>query len=620
MTAAGSGAVDLFDLTAEQQEVVDSPESALVVTAPAGTGKTEVLVRRAEHFVSDPANEYARVLIVTYTTRAAEQFTSRLRRRSGSAMDRVTADTVHGFAQSLLSVHGSHAGLPLDFAVIAKDEDRAELLAEYEPSWQPDEGLDLFRELDLARARGTAHPRLAAWRNALAFRGAVDFNEMIDKATEVLRISAVVEMLRNVYGLVLVDEAQNLTQQQYELLVALIGRDPESGAPRIPTTLLGDPNQLVTGFAGGDSGHIQSFKTDFGAKQLTLSENFRSSRYLSRLEEVLSSELGRNGRHRENEIGEVVTGVLETREFQNEATEGNSVAEWAHKLLTKGLPPEAVRSHESREVLPEEIAVLARHAAALSTVTEALTERGSEVARAHGADSYLSSPVGNIAFLLMRFRSDRHGVEAAGELRREFGIDVQTELMGDSAAVHTATQAALRCSEVPGAEALAPLLSVETPAQFMEALSDCRLAQSERGEVLASWTADRTLLERAWTEFANVTPMRDRSWTRFALHIDRMTQGRDLGKGVRVLTVHKAQGREFKAVAILAMNDGQFPDFRAASPDAKRAELQTFYVAATRASRVLLLTRAASRPTRYGDRSTEPSPYLQFVTKACANR
>lgn len=617
---ADSRVVDLFDLTAAQQEVVDSPEPALVVTAPAGTGKTEVLVRRAEHFVNDPASEYARVLIVTYTTRAAEEFTSRLRRRAGSAMDRVTADTVHGFAQSLLSVQGSHVGLPLDFGVISKDEDRAELLAEYESSWQPDERLDLFRQLDLARAKGTAHPRLAAWRNALAFRGAVDFNEMIDKATEVLRISAVAEMLRNVYGLVLVDEAQNLTQQQYELLVALIGRDPESGAPRIPTTLLGDPNQLVTGFAGGDSGHMQSFEADFGAKQLTLSENFRSSRYLACLEEVVSSKLGRNARHQAGDVGEAVTGVLEARKFRDEGAEGDFIAEWADALLTEGLPSEAVMSYESRKVLPEEIAVLARHAAALSAISEALIDKGHEVARAHRADGYMSSAMGNIAFLLMRFRSDRHRAEAAGELRRDFGIELPTELTGDRTTAHSAARRSLRCDEIPGTDALVPLLSVESPTQFIEALGDCRMAESESGDVLASWSADRTLLGRAWAEFADITPMRERSWTRFALHIDRMALGRDLGSGIRVMTVHKAQGREFKAVAIAAMNDGQFPDFRATSHDAKRAELQTFYVAATRASRVLLLTRAERRPTRYGDRSTEPSPYLQFVIKARANR
>ena len=131
-----------------------------------------------------------------------------------------------------MSIHGSHVGLPLDFQVIAKDEDRAELLALYEPSWEPDAELSLFRELDLARAKGTAHPRLDAWSEALAHHGAVDFNEMITKATEVLQIDAIAQMMRNVYGLVLVDEAQNLTRQQYEFILALIGPTPRVPFPK----------------------------------------------------------------------------------------------------------------------------------------------------------------------------------------------------------------------------------------------------------------------------------------------------------------------------------------------------------------------------------------------------
>ena len=142
------------------------------------------------------------------------------------------------------------------------------------------------------------------------------------------------------------------------------------------------------------------------------------------------------------------------------------------------------------------------------------------------------------------------------------------------------------------------------------------MPESARDEALAGWHADRRLIGDTWSEFTNLTPVAERSWTRFALHFDWVQRARDLGPGIRLITVHKAQGREFKAVAVVGMNDGQFPDFRATSDSARKAELQAFYVAATRASRVLQLTRALVRPTRYGDRFTEPSPYLELVEKA----
>ncbi len=96
--------------------------------------------------------------------------------------------------------------------------------------------------------------------------------------------------------------------------------------------------------------------------------------------------------------------------------------------------------------------------------------------------------------------------------------------------------------------------------------------------------------------------------------IARFQRGEPNAEGVHLLTVHKAQGREFVAVAVVGMNDGQFPDFQATDEESILDELRCFYVAATRASRVLLLTRAMIRPTRYGERHTKPSRFLGFAS------
>ena len=603
-------------LTDEQLAAVNSDAPALVVTSPAGTGKTEVLVRRAERYVSDPANGNRRVLVVTYTTRAAEEFTSRLRHRITGSMHRLTAETLHAFCQALLSVHGGHIGLPLDFQVIAKDEDRAELLARHDAAWCLDDGPQLFRELDLARARGDGHSRLALWRAALKDAGAVDYCDMISIATQVLRIPAIATMQRNIYGMVLIDEAQNLTPQQYEFVAALIGCCPAARSPQVPTTLLGDPNQLVTGFAGGDSSQMRRFASEFGAQKLSLSQNFRSSRRLASLEAVVARRLDRNEGRQANGATSAVTGAINVHDLGNEHHEGEFVAKWVTHLLTEGLPPEARMPAETVRLEPEEIAVLARHAASLGAVSKALAERGHEVAAAHNGDDLMCTAAGKAALLLMRARSDRHRLEATSELSRNLQINLPE--LGDTANGDTVAAAAesFRAADV---EHLVPLLDARSPEAFVDALDGCGPPRNARSELLSGWAADRFLLEHAWGEFANITPTSERSWTRFALHFDRMARGRDLGTGIRLLTVHKAQAREFKAVAIVAMNDGQFPDFRATTTEQQTAELQTFYVAATRASRALLLTRARTRPTRYGDRPTEPSPFLQLVKQAVDN-
>ncbi len=616
MTTVGTAASDEFELTDEQQAVVDSNAPALVVMAPAGTGKTETLTRRTERFVNDPASGHARVLVVTYTTRAANEFTERLRDRIGSLMRRVTADTVHGFSQTLLATHGSHVGLPSDFQVLANDADRADLLSSFDSSWRAEDCAGLFRELDLARARGNEHPQLRNWRDALDDRGAVDFSEMIAKAVEVLRIPAVATTVRGIYGLVIVDEAQNLTQQQYSLIAALIGQQVTSGVPLVPTTLLGDPNQSVTGFAGGDGKLMERFATEYGAKRLTLNRNFRSSRRLALLERQVSQQLGLGNGRAEDRSQCAAEGVLLCREFDDEGAETAFVADWATSLLAEGLPAQAVSAGEPNGLHAEDIAVLARHAASLGATFEALADRGHDVAHVHKDNFLMSSPLGAVTLELLRFRSERHHMSAASALHREHGIALAAAGGKVPVDVDVPSADALRSAASPHVELLVPLLRAESPSAFVASLEDCQLPQAEQAALLASWTADRKLISDAWSEFANTTSVAERSWTRFALHFERTARDRDLGPGIRLLTAHKAQAREFKAVAVVGMNDGQFPDFRATSREAKQAELQTFYVAATRASRVLMLTRARERPTRYGSRSTDPSPYLGFVQES----
>ena len=227
----------------------------------------------------------------------------------------------------------------------------------------------------------------------------------------------------------------------------------------------------------------------------------------------------------------------------------------------------------------------------------------------------MATPVGAVAVMLMRSRSTRHRLTASGALRRELQLQELDLASPDAHRVNATLAAALAGRADDHLDILEPLLGAGSPPEFMDVLRECTLPEAARSEMLAGWLSDQQLIVDAWSEFAAVTPVAERTWTRLATHFDRAQSARDLGPGIRLLTVHKAQGREFQAVAVVSMNDGQFPDFRATTDESTQAELQAFYVAVTRASRVLVLTRACVRPTRFGDRYTEPSPYLRIVER-----
>ena len=59
-------------------------------------------------------------------------------------------------------------------------------------------------------------------------------------------------------------------------------------------------------------------------------------------------------------------------------------------------------------------------------------------------------------------------------------------------------------------------------------------------------------------------------------------------KSMQLLTMHRAKGREFDAVAIIDLHDGRVPHFSAHSDEEVDEDRRLFYVAITRAKRLLM--------------------------------
>jgi len=125
-------------------------------------------------------------------------------------------------------------------------------------------------------------------------------------------------------------------------------------------------------------------------------------------------------------------------------------------------------------------------------------------------------------------------------------------------------------------QALRVLCEVDVPREFVSLLRNLKLAPDADDTWLASWDADCRQLIDAWESFSATTDAASQTWGNFRLFVSRTQRGDDLNPGIRLLTIHKAQGREYRAVAVVGMNDGQLPDFRATSDDDRVAELRTF--------------------------------------------
>jgi DNA helicase-2/ATP-dependent DNA helicase PcrA len=591
-------------LSPEQQAAVDSNARALVVVASAGSGKTEVVARRIQRLLLADPEGTGRVLALTYTVKAADELRARLDTRLGSLSRRVDSETIHGFAHGLLRTHGTRIGLPLEPELLARDEDRVELFR----AWLRDRGEaepeDLKSRLagfDLARAKGEYVAGLNEWLQALDDNGALDYPGLLARATELLTIASTRRQIRRLYSSVVVDEAQNLTKAQYDLLIAL-GAD--EGEIAVPIMLVGDDKQSIVSFAGADPRLMGTFTDAFAAERHELNTNFRSATALAIASSKVAAALGHPAR---DEAAFAAPGMIAVEAFATEAEEGARVAAWAEELLNHGLPYEALGADENSSLRAEDIAVLSRSAAGLRFVAAALDEREIPFALSSTPDEWLATVAGRVVLEVVSLKAAPDHHSTYWELGRLLGADLAEEseeavrdaILGSEDKLIRATEGVVDLADV--AELIPFLQGVDVP----RALDDAEAA---------NWQTDVLQFATSWAQFDGSTARSELTWANFKLHCSRAQRGDDLASGVRLLTVHKSQGREYAAVGVVGLNDGQFPDFRATTEAALRDELRTFYVAITRPRRVLMLTRATVRDTRYGPRATQPSRFLDLVT------
>ena len=98
-------------LTAEQAEAVELGDGAYLITAPPGSGKTEVLVQRVIHLLDRSPGDLFRILALTYTVKASRELEDRVRRVVAERdLWRVNATTFHSFGLGLLENYGTPGG------------------------------------------------------------------------------------------------------------------------------------------------------------------------------------------------------------------------------------------------------------------------------------------------------------------------------------------------------------------------------------------------------------------------------------------------------------------------------------------------------------------------------
>src|SRR5688572_16299761 len=125
------GGRDHFEkLNARQREAACFGAGPLLILAGAGTGKTNTLAHRVAHLILNGVSPQ-KLLLLTFSRRAAVEMTRRARRIVGAAMSAEVrlpwSGTFHSVANRLLRAHSARIGLEPSFSVLDRS-DAADLM------------------------------------------------------------------------------------------------------------------------------------------------------------------------------------------------------------------------------------------------------------------------------------------------------------------------------------------------------------------------------------------------------------------------------------------------------------------------------------------------------------
>ena len=602
-------AADLLDgLNEEQRAAVTQPSGPLLVLAGAGTGKTRTLTARTG-WLAGQGIPASRILLLTFTRRAADDMLARAGRAGMTAAGRICGGTFHAIAHRIIREHAEAFSLPAEFSVI-DPADTSDIL----DAARPEHGLagtgrrtpraavcaDIYTRCvntmaplpDVVRA---AFPWCEDFTDQLAglFRaytahkrahGLVDFDDLLLLWRAALAEEATGPALRGMFDAVLVDEYQDVNAVQADI-VRLLRPDGEG------LTCVGDDAQAVYGFRGADPAHLQRLAADYpDLTVIRLTRNYRS-------------------RSAVLQLGNAVRPQADGLELTLRADRGGGLAPllvYCHDEATQAreICTRVLAAHEDGADLRDQ-AVLVRAAHHSDVLEIELAARGIPFVKYGGlrfteaahvkdflaAARLIANPADDIAWLRVLRLHDGIGPAHARRLVTALRLAEPGPLSRWRDAVAaapprhrtalTATLSGLAAAAgmtATGEVAAAILTALTGPLEARYPDAPARLADLHR---LADAAASRPSLHDALVELA----------------LDPPTATSGLAGPPRldddylvISTIHSAKGLEWPVVHLPHLADGAVPsDMALTTPAGLAEERRLFYVAVTRARDQLFL-------------------------------
>lgn len=596
------------------------PKRNIVVNAGAGSGKTRTIIARAAHLIKEGVPAH-RILIMTFTNRAAQELKHRLSHEIGPTAQAVQAGTFHAFCLKVMSRLPKSFGINGLTVIDADDQDNlmaivrkaqlngftgpkrtfptsGQLLSyvSYSRNTLKDAKWYLSNQTDLdEKQQQICLAIFSEYQKKKEERGYLDYDDLLIKFDEALVLKP--ELRRDICNLfdeVLVDEMQDTNPIQFNILKHFAKEERR-------LFCVGDPAQSIYRFRGAEFSNMMEFEQNVGESvTFTLDLNYRSYQEILDVANWLlsSSKLKYpcNLRSSRGQSGQLV----KLEDFENQYDECTWIAD------------KVIEYHEMRTPLSD-IMVLYRSSYEAKTLEAELIKRKIPYRFIGGLVLTKSAHVRDIFSLLRLVRSKSDDLAwmrylqlypRIGEATAQRIVD---RLYEGGATMETLTQ----CLGVdhPGIAALEAVeRNSSTPAKCISvAIEQLSPILCELYDHWAQRLADLRLLENAAKSYHSLGQFID-DFTLEPMHVSQLEKD-EVDDALTLITVHSAKGTEAPICFIASAVPSQYPHSRSLGDEAaEEEERRVLYVACTRAKNELIFTRySRQRNTMWVDSSPAKS-------------
>lgn len=601
-----------------------------VINATAGSGKTSTLVERIDNMISNGVNP-ENILCVTFSKKAKENMIEKIAKRTHRYANRVNVETFHSLALKIIKAHYGDL-----YTVWTKQWEKEKQLFEICKSMrlcsvQDDMKYgDIFTFIGIQKrnrlnssvdVESVIHINnlfykdedlLNIWQEYEEFKDYNKFIEFDDFMNIVIDIFDknidVLEYYQDKFKYILMDEAQDINESQY-MFISSIAKGNNN------FFIVGDMLQSIYTFMGGSSKYMLDFDINWNATPINFDINYRCSKDIVELSNLFVTNLNESN-HRNYKQAKSFNGKNKLATYcrlSNDTMEIQYIIDKIKSMV------------DSKQYTYDDFAVLSRTNAQLQKFQFHLynndipfdIQDGTVFTEQYEIKLLLSylkladNVFDNDAFRFCFNKPNRW-------LNKKFLEEVEgkTTKMNNSLfnAMFLIDRRNWRFKN--GIDELAEVVNIIQNKKFKNVgdivkylrdrldIDDFVTKSDESTDVVSEKIENIITFQNMCNEFSSIKEL--------IYNVDNLndSMAKDLPiDKIKLMTIHKSKGLEFKVVFIIGLNDGLLPHVKAISEVESDSEKRLMYVAITRAEKELFITSCKE----FNSIPMEESPFMKFI-------